>query len=80
MTAMMRRGTPSRRVIFVAASGSVGETTAPSTKAALHEKPSISSWATTATAHVVAITRPIASSEMARAFCRRSRNDVEYAE
>ena len=64
-------------MIFVAASGSVGETTAPSTNAALHEKLSISSCATTATAQVVAITSPIASSEIGRAFWRRSRNDVE---
>ena len=44
-----RRGTPSRFEIAVAAIGSVGETTAPSTKAAAQSSP-IAAWATTATA------------------------------
>ena len=37
--AIARRGTPKRRAIDVAASGSVGETTAPSTKLTGHERP-----------------------------------------
>jgi hypothetical protein len=76
----MRRGTPRRRAIFVAASGSVGETTAPSTNAALHEKPSIAQCATAATATVVATTRPTASNPIGRAFVRRSRSDVKNAD
>ena len=59
-----RRGTPSRRAIDVAASGSVGETTAPSTNAAATSSPSTSACATTATPTVVAATSPIASSEI----------------
>ena len=39
MIAIGRRGTPRRRPIDVAASGSVGETTAPRTKAVAHERP-----------------------------------------
>ena len=37
--AIARRGTPSRCAIDVAAIGSVGETTAPSTKPPAHERP-----------------------------------------
>src|ERR671932_1149323 len=57
MTAITRRGTPSRLAIAVAAIGSVGETTAPSTNAAGQEKPSIAQWATAATVTVVTTTR-----------------------
>ena len=55
------RGTPRRRAIDVAASGSVGDTIAPSTNAAPQESPSTSSCATTATPTVVTTTSPIAS-------------------
>ena len=44
-----------------AATGSVGDTTAPSTNAACHDMPSMTSWATTATPTIVAITSPMAS-------------------
>ena len=47
----------------VAASGSVGETTAPSTKLTGHESP-ITECAATATATIVSATSPIASSEI----------------
>ena len=72
MTDTMRRGAFWRRAIAVAASGSVGETIAPSVNAAAHDRPSMSSCATTATAHIVASTSPIASSEIGRAFARSS--------
>ena len=49
----MRRGAPSRDVISVAASASVGETIAPSVNATAHGSP-IHSCATTATAAIVA--------------------------
>ena len=39
-----------RPAIAVAATGSVGETIAPSTNAAGHDMPSITAWATSATA------------------------------
>jgi hypothetical protein len=79
----MLRGAFWRRAIAVAASGSVGATIAPSVKAAAHDSPSISAWATTATAHIVASTRPIASSEIGRTLRRRSlrlaKNAAEYS-
>ena len=56
----IRRGTPSRLEIAVAAIGSVGETTAPSTKAAAQLIP-IAQCATTATTTIVIRTSPIAS-------------------
>src|ERR671934_3051731 len=73
ITAITRRGTPSRLAIDVAAIGSVGETTAPSTNAAFHEKSSIVQCATAATVTVVTTTRPTASRLIGLAFCRRSR-------
>ena len=57
----VRRGTPSRRMIAVAAIGSVGETTAPRTKAAVHDMSSTRACATTATATIVVSTSPIES-------------------
>ena len=74
-----RRGTPSRFEIAVAAIGSVGETTAPSTKAAAQSSP-IASWATTATTTIVIRTRPTASRPIGRAFARRSRSEVKNAD
>ena len=59
----------------VAASGSVGDTIAPSANAAGQLMPSTIAWATTATATVVARTSPTADSEIARASARRSRGD-----
>ena len=56
------RGTPRRRAIVVAASGSVGETMAPSANAAAHGRPAIAACATTATATVVRSTSAIALS------------------
>ena len=66
-----------RPAIAVAATGSVGETIAPSTKAAGHDMPSITAWATSATASAVASTSPIASRLIGRMFWRRSRRPVK---
>ena len=71
-----RRGTPSRLAIAVAAIGSVGATTAPSTKAGAQPSPT-ARWATTATAAIVVATSPVASSEIGCAFTRKSRNEVK---
>jgi hypothetical protein len=65
-------------MIWVAASGSVGDTIAPSVNAAAQGSPT-SSWATTATATAVAATSPMAMSEMTRASRRTSRSDVKNA-
>ncbi len=73
-----RRGTPSRRPIAVAAIGSVGDTTAPSTNASAQAR-SVTACATTATPTVVIATSPTASSEIGRRFCRSSRSPVKYA-
>ena len=82
-TETTRRGAFWRRAIAVAATGSVGATIAPSVNAAAHERPPISSWATTATAHIVASTRPIAAIEIARASrrssCRLAKKAAEYS-
>ena len=67
-------------MIAVAAIGSVGETTAPSTNAAAPGHVVDRVWATTATATVVAITSPIASRPIGRTFARSSRSDVKNAE
>ena len=56
----IRRGAPSRDAISVAASASVGDTIAPSVNATAHGRP-IPACATTATAVIVAATRPRAS-------------------
>ena len=76
---MVRRGTFSRLAIWVAATGSVGATIAPSANAAAHGSPSISAWAATATAHAVTITSTTASSEMLRRSARRSRRLAKNA-
>ena len=79
MIAITRRGTLTRRITSVAASASVGETTAPSVNASPHERPEMSACETSATVHVVTATRPIASSEIGRRFARRSRRPVKKA-
>ena len=73
------RGTPSRRAIAVAATGSVGPTIAPSANAAGHESPSISACATHATTSTVAITSPIESNAIGRRFVRNSRRFAKNA-
>ena len=66
-------------MIAVAAIGSVGETTAPSTNAAAHGSPGTIACATTATTTIVRRTRPTASSPTGRRFERRSRSEVKNA-
>ena len=66
-----------RPAIAVAATGSVGETIAPRTKAAGHDMSSITAWATSATASAVASTSPIASMLIWRTFSRSSRRPVK---
>ena len=78
-TVTTRRGSPIRPAIAVAATGSVGETIAPSRNAASHEKPGMTSCATTATARHVASTRPIDRSEIDPALARRSRSEAKNA-
>ncbi len=79
MMTISRRGTPSRLAMALAATGSVGETIAPSTTADAHGRPA--TWCmTTATTAVVAMTRPIASRPIGRRFARRSRSDVKKAD
>jgi len=80
---MTRRGAFWRRAISLAASGSVGETIAPSANATAHGIAGTSAWMATATTTVVASTSPTASSEIARRSARRSRrfakNAAEYS-
>ena len=70
-----RSGTCMRLKVACAATGSVGATTAPSTNAAGHERPSISSCAATATAPIVASTAPSASTVSGRSSARSSRGE-----
>ena len=65
-------------MIAVAATGSVGETIAPSAKAIGQESP-ITSWPITATTPIVASTRPIASSEIGRRLLRSARRSEKKA-
>ena len=59
-TETIRRGTAIRRMIVVAAIGSVGATMAPSVNAAAHGISGTSALITTATAHIVTSTSPTA--------------------
>ena len=63
-TVTIRAGSRSRRATAVAATGSGGDTTAPSTQAAAQGRPP--AWATTATTAVVATVSPTASSRIGR--------------
>jgi hypothetical protein len=58
-------------MIRPAASGSVGDTIAPSANAAAQGMP-IRAWATTATAVIVASTSPTETSAIVRRFCLMS--------
>ena len=77
-TVTIRRGTPSPSAIAVAATGSVGETIAPRTKASGHESP-ITRCATPATMTVVSATKPTERSPMGRMFALRSRKEEKNA-
>ena len=65
-------------MIAVAATGSVGETIAPSAKASGHESP-IASCPITATAPIVRSTRPIDAIEIARRSLRSARRSEKKA-
>ena len=78
-TTTTRRGSPSREAIAVAATGSVGETIAPSTNAAAHDMPGTTAWTTTATATQVTSTRPTESAEIGPTLRRRSRSEAKNA-
>ena len=65
-------------MIAVAATGSVGETIAPSANAIAHGKP-ITSWATTADRAGRVSTSPIAAIEIARASSRSARRSLKNA-
>ena len=66
------RGTAIRRMIAVAATGSVGATMAPSVNAAAHGMSGTSALIATATAHIVSSTSTTACSEIGRRLRRRS--------
>ena len=74
--------TPSRSSTAAADTGSVGPSTAPSTNAAAHGMPS-TALATAATAQMVAITRPTASSvigaQLARSSCAETAIAAAYS-
>ena len=72
MALTIRRGASRRRMIAAAASGSVGETIAPSTKAAAQDRPAMSACAAQATAHIVASTRATVLRASARRLARKS--------
>jgi len=73
----IRRGTPSRRKIAVAATASGGATIAPSANAAGQPTPGTSAWTTAATTAAVTRTSATASNAIFRAFARMSRIDVK---
>ena len=74
-----RRGAPTRRMIAVAAAGSVGETIAPSANDIAHGR-WITSCAITPTTAAVARVRPIALSTITRASFRRVRRSAKKAD
>ncbi len=75
----IRRGTPSRWKIAVAATASGGATMAPSVTATAHSIEGTSARTTIATTTVVNSTRPTASSRIGRTFALKSRMGVKYA-
>src|SRR5918997_62319 len=77
-TVPTRSGTPRRRKIASAATGSVGAKMAPSTNETAHGRPT-AKWATAATAKVVAKTRPTARSVIALRWARRSSGEEKKA-
>ncbi len=73
------RGDSSRRMMLAPASGSVGDTIAPSANAPAQERPPITACATTATATIVASTRPTAVSPTVRTLRRMYPRSVKNA-
>src|SRR3954454_21082867 len=80
MALTIRRGTSSRRMIVAAASGSVGDTTAPRTNAASQERPAMIACAAKATAHIVTSTSPTALRVRPRRLARRSLKFAKIAD
>src|SRR6266545_2189862 len=79
MIVSILRGTPSFRIMAVAAEASDGDTIAPSRNAAGHGTPSPSRRRLTATRVVVKSTRPKASRKIARRSFLKSLQDVKKA-
>ncbi len=78
-TVTTRRGTPIRSAIAVTATGSVGETIAPSTNAAGQDMSGTTAWRQTATATQVSSTSPTDRSEIDPTLRRRSRSEAKNA-
>ena len=75
----IRRGSPIRRPIAVAATASGGATTAPIARAIGHETPGSSRCATSPTPNVVNATSPTDSSRIGRRLARKSTSEVPCA-
>ncbi|GAA3067599.1 hypothetical protein GCM10020000_59950 [Streptomyces olivoverticillatus] len=75
-----RRGSPTEPATAVAATGSGGATSAPSTTAAASEMPGTIAWATAATAAVVTNTRATASRKIGRRLAWNCRQEVRCAD
>ena len=73
----MRRGTPMRWKMAVAATASGGDTMAPSANAPAQPSVGTNMCATTATAPAVKITRPKARRKIGRRLALKSRSDVK---
>ena len=78
MIVSRRRGALSSRRIVAGATGSVGETIAPSTNPTGQGRP-IRRCATAATATMVTTTSPTEFSAIGRRFARKSRREVKKA-
>ena len=74
-----RRGAPARAAIALAATGSVGESTAPSVNAPAQLRSSTTAWATTPTSRVVNTTSPMLSRAIGLRLSRRSRSEEKKA-
>ena len=75
----IRRGSPIRRPIAVAATASGGATTAPIASAIAHETPGSSRCATSPTPNVVNATSPTDSSRIGRRLALKSTSEVPCA-
>jgi len=75
----MRRGSPSRLAMVVAAIASVGATTAPSTTPRRQSKPPKAHLAQNATPSTVKATRPKAREQMLTRLYEKSRQEVVQA-
>ena len=75
-TVTIRRGSPIRRAIAVAATASGGATTAPIANAAGQDRPGSRGWTTSATPTVVKATRPTDSSRIGVRLALKSTSEV----